>query len=154
MTESKNEPKMKLFPPDGLPVPPEVLRQCIDRERGVSLKGISGVVFKQSNQSCLDMIPRHYERQNFGIGDECLIEIVSFIKADNQVLYDIVPQDWDCFVDEPGEVPYRRSGKRIRDVLKESNDIKYVVIYRWNFDGTPPSRDKIKDKKTCKSLGI
>jgi len=136
--------------PHRLPLPEQVVGQCLDRQRSVAIEDITGVNV-HSDRSRLDRIPRHYERQPFGVGDRYLIEIVSFVTAGHEVLYDVVPQEWDCLVDEPGETRYTRSGRSIGDVLAERSSVRYVVLYTWDFNG---SSRPVKDTKTLEIIDV
>lgn len=168
MVESK--PKFEF--PENLPVSKELLSQCVRRpiirhvyhgfgihtysgERSVLLDDISQIIINKPDSSSLDRIPEDYMYEPFGVGDTYHIEIVSFITDDNKVLYNIVPQNVYHYVDDAGQNdPEIKNGKRISDVLKEMNKIKYVVSYRWEFDGTPKDRKNIVNRKTLEIMEV
>ena len=116
---------------------------------------ISQIIINKPDSSSLDRIPEDYMYEPFGVGDTYHIEIVSFITDDNKVLYNIVPQNVYHYVDDAGQNdPEIKNGKRISDVLKEMNKIKYVVSYRWEFDGTPKDRKNIVNRKTLEIMEV
>jgi len=157
--------------PENLPVSRELLSQCLERpvehhqchrcgfqwnsyRSFISLDDISQITINKQDPSSLDRIPRDYMDSPFGVGDTYHIEIVSFITRDNKVLYSIVPQDIDHYVDDGGQNDrYIESGKRISDVLKETENIKYVISYRWQFNGNKDIAPKV-NKKTLEIMEV
>jgi len=151
-----------------LPVSRELLSQCVGRSsshdghqcgfhtqpQSISLDDVSQITINKPDPSSLDRIPRDYMDSPFGVGDTYHIEIVSFITSDNKVLYSIVPQDIDHYVDDAGQNKrYIESGKRIGEVLEETKNIKYVVIYRWQFNGNKDIAPKV-NKKTLEIMEV
>lgn len=154
------------IPCDNILNHPELLNECMYRYK---IEDLDTLTLKKLNKEisaieAFDRIPIHFERENaVGIGDEYHIEKVSFITEENEIFYDIVPQTWDCYDDDCGVGgSYIKSGKKILDILNQKKSVRYIVIYRWDFDGSrvfPDSNgyinvEYIKDTKGMEIIEI
>lgn len=141
--------------PEGLQTTPDDLGKCLPINRAVTLADISSVTLKEVSPPDLDIIPQYYERQRpGGSGDTYRQQMVSFITTDGIIYHNVVPQDIDRAIDEPGETPFKQNGKTISAVLQQHSDVKYVVIYTWDFDSTPTNQQEVKDSKTLEVLEV
>lgn len=134
--------------PEDVSIPDKVLMACLSeraRKSNVDLENVSVTYFLTADSSLKDRIPRVFGREYIGRGDKHTEETVSFVLGNGEIIPDAVLQEWDYYVDEAGESPYKKAGKRIGEVLSRWPNTRYVAVHTWNFDGGQSSKDPVID---------